>query len=245
MFNTPLRGSVELFVDSASLDTIKYWLERGATGVTTNPSIVCKEFPPDLAVTRRTAIWAHLTDMIEVIHPYPLSIQTMSEDVAKIVTQAQYYRSLAEHKDGNNVVVKVPYSSRKGTDLLPVIRQLSELGVPVNATCLITEDQMLSAIMNGARYVSLFVGRVWENGADPIEILRRVRRLIDRKNLSVQIIAGSIRQTDQVSKCWDSGCGAHIVTVPPDILKKWGQNDTTVDTTQEMLANAEKLGLLE
>lgn len=239
---SPLDGVMELFVDSSSPAVIEYWFIRGATGVTTNPSIIAQELQLEPS-TAQERVLNHLRQLVVMVKPRPISIQTTSEDPRVIIAQAQQYRSLFTGPGTNNVVVKVPFSSKKGTDLLPVVRELADQNIPVNVTCISLEDQMYLAIMNGARYVSPFIGRMEQLGVKPLPILRRVRRLIDEEHLPVQIICGSIRQTSQIIKCWDGGRGAHIVTVPPKVLNQFGQSDLTVATTQEMLANAAEAGL--
>ncbi len=236
MIINPLRGSVALFVDDANPQLIEYWKKRGATGVTTNPSIVAKAFADSVSSgdDLRRAVNQRLQQIVDLVEGLPVSIQVMSEEPLEIVSQANAYRQL-----GKNVVVKVPFSTRAGYDLLLVINELASKGIPINVTCLMNLDQMILAAMNGARYVSLFVGRVWESGADPIPMLTSMRQLIDENQLDCQIIAGSIRQTDQVTKCWCVGHGAHIVTVPAAILAKFGQHPGTVAAAQEMLQPAQ------
>lgn len=232
--------TIKLFVDSSDLEVIKYWLARGASGVTTNPSILATAAVKSglQGVAVRQYVEERLREIVTLLAPDPVSIQVVTVDPVKAIEQALGYRSL-----GDNVVVKIPYSGALGSDLLPTVNALSSQDIPVNVTCIYDVMQMELALMNGARYVSPFIGRIWDNGGDPIAMLLEVRQLIDNEGLNAEIIAGSIRETVHVALCWAAGRGAHIVTAPPSVLKKLGQNFGTVTTTQEMLTNAAEAGL--
>ncbi|MEZ4312322.1 MAG: hypothetical protein R3F14_30195, partial [Polyangiaceae bacterium] len=57
---------------------------------------------------------------------------------------------------------------------------------------------------------------------------------LDREGLSAKIIAGSIRHLHDVSQALSAG--AHIVTVPPPILRAMLRHPRTEETIREMNA---------
>jgi transaldolase len=200
---------VKLFVDSASLADIEEALERGfVRGVTTNPSILAKEERRDYRV--------HIRDIIGLLgkqaQPVPLSVEVFATEADEMVRQATDFTE--EFGDYPGLVIKVPV----GWDELRVIATLSERGVAVNATCAMSVNQAVMALGAGARYVSLFWGRIKDTGYDPSIVVGGVRRLMDRDGESSEIIVGSIRHLLDVNEALLAG--AHIVTVPPPMLPK-------------------------
>jgi transaldolase len=65
--------------------------------------------------------------------------------------------------------------------------------------------------------VSIFSGRVRDIGYDVRLIIRQLREQLDREGLPSQIIIGSIRHLMDVNDALSAG--AHVVTVPPAILR--------------------------
>jgi transaldolase len=90
---------------------------------------------------------------------------------------------------------------------------------------------MYLAALAGATYVSLFSGRVRDMGYDVRPIVRDTRAILDREGLKSKILIGSIRQMIDVNEALQDG--AHIVTVPPPILRKMVWNPRTESTIAE------------
>jgi len=101
----------------------------------------------------------------------------------------------------------------------------------VNVTCIMSFNQAYLSALAGATYVSIFSGRVRDMGYDPEEIIQQTRAAIDREDLRSKIIVGSIRHLADVNAALHAG--AHIVTVPPAILKKMCWNPRTTETIRE------------
>ncbi len=201
---------MKLFVDSASLTEIEAALTRGfASGVTTNPSILAKEDKRDYREIVR--------DIINLITkfgaPLPLSVEVFTMDPDEMIRQAE------ELVKG--LTIKVPV----GWDELRLISRLTEMDIPVNATCCMSFNQAVIALDAGARYVSLFYGRIRDTGYDAGEIVSRVRATMDRSGSNAEIIVGSIRHIMDINEAIQAG--AHIVTVPPPFLVKMCQHPKT------------------
>ena len=74
------------------------------------------------------------------------------------------------------------------------------------------------AALAGGRYVSIFSGRVRDTGFDVRPVIRQTREQIDREKLNSEIIIGSIRHIMDINDALEAG--AHIVTIPPALLRK-------------------------
>jgi transaldolase len=205
-----------IFVDTSDLNELRDCVAMGlCAGVTTNPLIITREAP---GVDLR----ARILDIIEIARA-PVSVELTRESEKEMLEEARGYRAW----DPEHIVIKVPM----GEVGLRVTRALESAGAPVNVTCVMAFNQAYLAAHAGASYVSIFSGRVKDMGYDPAPIIARTREAIERERWKTQIIVGSIRHLHDVNSALEAG--AHIVTVPPPILKKMCWNPRTIDTVRE------------
>lgn len=141
---------MKIFIDSANLQDIENALRRGfIRGITTNPSILAKE--------PKGAFKDHIKKIVELIQKYQpdthLSVEVFSKDKDEILRQARDFVETFRHP---HLSVKV----QVGWDELEAIRQLAKEGISINCTCCMTVSQAVIAAASGARYVSLFWGRI-------------------------------------------------------------------------------------
>ena len=200
-----------LFLDTAKLDEIQKYLDLGILdGVTTNPTIMKK----DGVTGGFSAIRERTIEIAKMIHPRPLSVETSSPEGNKeeLLQQARVFADWAK-----NINVKVTFTTQNGVPNTDVIARLTAEGITVNATAMMSVSQCFIAAKVGAKYVSIFLGRVANMGYDPIRETSRLRALLDRTGLPAQIIAASSREAFNVIQWFEAG--AHIVTVTPDLLK--------------------------
>jgi len=146
----------------------------------------------------------------------PVSYEAISEDADGIITEGKEISAMAP-----NMVVKVAMTSEG----LKAIKALSKLGIKTNATLIFNENQALLAARAGATYVSIFIGRLIDKGIDAIAVTRNVRMILDLNDLETEIIAASIRNTEQVTQC--ALAGAHIATVPFKVLMEMVRHPLT------------------
>ena len=100
---------------------------------------------------------------------------------------------------------------------MAVISELSSNGIDVNCTCLHTEAQCQLAANAGAKYVSIFMCRIKDIGADPIPVIENTRSLLEISDSNAEIITGSIRHQRDVFEA--SLAGGHIVTASYQVIK--------------------------
>lgn len=191
-----------LFVDStdpAEVEAIFAW--GVASGVTTNPLIFAREAGSADLEQRIRAILAVSTGHV--------SVELTAETEAAMLDEAASYHAW----DPERICIKVPF----GEVGLRITHALSSRGVATNVTCMMSFAQTYLAALAGGTYVSIFSGRVRDTGYDVRHAIRQSREQLDREGLPSRLLIGSIRHPMDVTEALDAG--AHIVTVPPVILR--------------------------
>jgi len=148
---------MEIFIDSASITEIEKWLKMGVIdGVTTNPSIMFKDRVYDAE--------AGAKEIAALVDPRPVSVEVTTNDLDEMMSQAQTFASWAP-----NIVIKIPQITQDGIPCYGVIRQLENEGIKVNATVALSLGQVMLAAKAGATYISIFAGRVSDEGGNAPE----------------------------------------------------------------------------
>src|SRR5713101_6814892 len=156
-----------------------------------------------------------------------------TNDHTEMLEQARVFARWAP-----NIVVKIPVVNEYGESCLGVIHALSQEGIPINTTTILSFNQAILAAKAGATYVSIFAGRVADEGNDPGTVIRQVRQWLDEWDYAAQILVGSIRAVMDVQNA--AIAGAHIVTIPPQFLPKMVDHKYSRDTVRQFNQDAEK-----
>ncbi|MEJ7732590.1 MAG: transaldolase family protein [Polyangiaceae bacterium] len=210
------RTTAMLFLDSSDPKEIRDLGAWGViAGITTNPLILAREAGVADLEKRMAEVVAVSTGHV--------SVELTSEDEASMLAEARRYHAWSPER----MCIKVPFSEAG----LRVTTALSTAGVPTNVTCLMSFNQAYLAALAGGTYVSLFSGRIRDMGYDARPIIAETRAQIDREGLPSKIIVGSVRHIIDVNEALFAG--AHIVTVPPGILRKMLHNPKTEETIRE------------
>ena len=225
---------MQIFLDSANLDEIRRWLEFGVLdGVTTNPSVMLRDGGYDLE--QRAKEIAALTQ------PRPVSVEVTTNDPDEMLGQARRLAKLAPH-----AVIKIPVINEEGWPCLGVVRRLAGEGIAVNMTACLSFGQAILGAKAGATYVSIFVGRVADEGNDAPRLVRAVADWLRLWQFPTRIIAGSIRGSIDIQEA--AQAGAHVITVPPAVLGKFIDHKYSRETVRgfnedgaKALARAEEL----
>jgi transaldolase len=189
---------MKLFADTADTEVLGKLMDSGMVdGVTTNPSIIAKSG----------------RNLVEVIGeicrlcPGPISAEVVSFDVDGMIAEGRKLAAIAD-----NVVIKVPLT-REG---LIATRRFTNEGLKTNVTLCFSTAQALLAAKAGATFISPFVGRLDDNGADGVELIADIRELYDRFDFATQILAASVRHAKHVSDV--ALAGADCATLPPGVF---------------------------
>jgi transaldolase len=217
---------MQIFIDSADASQIESWLGQGVVdGATTNPTIMCKDGVTDLQVGALR--------LSKLLGDRPLSVEVTSNDQEIMLEQGRLFATWAR-----NIVIKIPIVNEFGESCLGVIHRLSQEGIAVNATAILSFNQAMLAAKAGATYVSIFAGRLADEGNDPAVTIKNVRQWLDAWSLSARIIVGSIRTVMDIQNA--ALAGAHIVTIPPQFLPKMVDHRYTRETVRQFMQDAEK-----
>ena len=217
---------MQIFIDSANEKEILHWLGQGVIdGVTTNPSVMLKDGMYDSEEGAKR--------ICRLVGDRPVSVEVTTNNHTEMIAQARSFARWAR-----SIVVKIPIVNESGESCLGVINTLSSEGVAVNATALLSFNQALLASKAGAAYVSIFSGRIADEGNDPSLTIRHVRQWLDEWKYSARIIVGSVRSVIDVQNA--ALAGAHIVTIPPQFLPKMVDHKYTRDTVAQFNRDAEK-----
>tara|TARA_B110000196_G_scaffold41679_1_gene31933 strand:+ start:81 stop:770 length:690 start_codon:yes stop_codon:yes gene_type:complete len=222
-----------IYLDTGNLSEIETFHKMGIIrGVTTNPTILLRE-----GVTGGMAGIRERTQQIaEMIAPLPLSVEVTSNDRLEMIEQAIKFCEWAD-----NINVKITIHGPHGELLnLEVIHELEkQKNIRVNVTAMMSAQQCFLAAMAGATWVSIFGGRVNNMGYNSCGEIARLRKLLDQFELTAKIIVGSTREILNITEWLEAG--AHIVIVPPDLLKGMIVHPYTKETVQMFLRDSEKV----
>ncbi|MFN4073906.1 MAG: fructose-6-phosphate aldolase [Thermus sp.] len=200
---------MELYLDTANLEEIREIAAWGVlSGVTTNPTLVAKEYAGRGAKLTEEALFAHLRTICEVADG-PVSAEVTTLEAEAMVEEGLRLAAIHPH-----IVVKLP-TTEEG---LKACKRLSTRGVKVNMTLIFSANQALLAARAGAAYVSPFLGRVDDISWDGGEVLREIVELIQVQGLPVKVIAASIRHPRHVTEA--ALLGADIATMPYGVFKQ-------------------------
>ena len=92
----------------------------------------------------------------------------------------------------------------------------------------------------GATYVSPFLGRLDDHGADGMELIREIRAIYDNYDFDTEILAASIRSSNHVRDA--AIAGADCATIPPDVFQALFKHPLTEKGLQQFLADWAKTG---
>ena len=212
---------MRIFLDTANIEQLRKAARLGVvSGVTTNPTLIAKEGADHQATIKE----------ICSIIPGPVSAEVTGEEVGAMVEQARDIAKLA-----SNVVVKIP-ATVAGLEATSV---LSKDGIKVNLTLVFSVNQALLGALAGATYVSSFVGRLDDIGNDGMEVVRDIVEVLDHYQLPTQVIAASIRHPQHCVAA--ARVGAHIATVPYDVLMQMIRHPLTDTGVARFLADWRKV----
>ena len=191
---------MKFFIDTADIEEIRQARDLGILdGVTTNPSLVSKVGRPYKEVL------VEIAKEVDV----PVSAEVISTDYDGILKEG---RDLAKIKD--NINVKVPLIEEG----LKAVKTFTSEGIDTNVTLCFNPIQALMAAKAGATYISPFVGRLDDIGAEGMEVVEEINRIYQNYGYTTEIIVASIRNPLHIR--YAALAGAHIGTIPFSVFKQ-------------------------
>jgi len=193
---------MKLFLDTANIDLIKKWSDTGfVNGITTNPTHLSKEGGDPIKQVK---------EICSIIKPYG----DVSIEVTEVDSKAVYKQAHEIAKLDSNVVVKIPCAS----DYYMTIKRLVAEGIKINATLVFSLEQSLMMAKLGVHYISPFIGRLNDIGADGQALIEEIRTMLNLYDYESQLLAASIRTVRDVHDVMLSG--ADIATIPISVFEK-------------------------
>jgi transaldolase len=212
---------MKMFIDTANIEAIKRFYEMGIiNGVTTNPTIMSRE---------RKGFNQIVSEIIQTVNG-PISVEAISTEAENIVKEAKQLASLHP-----NIVVKVPVTPEG----LKAVKALSKEGVKTNVTLVFSTNQGLLAAKAGATYVSVFIGRLDDNGQRGMQVVQDLVKIFKTYSFKSQVIAASIRHPQHVIEA--AKAGAHVATIPVEVLEKMIKHPLTDAGLQKFLDDWKKV----
>lgn len=189
---------MKFYVDTADTDRIRECVNLGVVdGVTTNPAIVANS----------DRSYREVVSSVDDVIDGPVFVQVIADEVDEMIQEAETYQSWA-----TDVVVKIP-ATRSGYEALSRLRAD---GIPAGITVVFSAEQAVLAAKNDATFVAPYVGRLTDSGADGIEVVRRIQRIYDTYGFETDVLAASIRTTQQATDLYEAGVDS--ITMSPDLL---------------------------
>ncbi len=224
----------KIFCDIADFKTIKLYNKKTIVdGFTTNPSLM------RLAGAKNYENYS--LKILQICKIKPISFEVFADNPKEILRQA--YKI---NKWGKNVYVKIPVVNSKGLFMGQTIKELSNKGIKLNITAVYTYEQTkkIYKCLNKKTksIISIFAGRMADQGKDPIPIFKK-SILLTKKNKNVEILWASTREPYNYIQAKQLKC--NIITVPPKIISKidnFGKsfNKLTLDTVKGFLSDSKK-----
>ena len=212
---------MKIFLDTASIESIKKYNDMGLVdGITTNPTLLSKEKGNPADIMRQ---------IVKIVNG-PVSLEVVGITTTEMIEEAHRLK-----KYGPNVVVKIPMIP----DGLKAVKKLREAGIQTNVTLIFSANQAILAAKAGAAYVSPFIGRLDDAGQEGMAVIREIVPIFKNYQFDTKVLVASVRHPLHVI---DAGkIGAHVVTLPPDILGKMLVHPLTDKGLSAFLSDWEKV----
>ncbi|MBQ7333010.1 MAG: fructose-6-phosphate aldolase [Clostridia bacterium] len=204
---------MKILLDTANLNDIRYFNEHyPILGVTTNPTILSKEGGDVIKL---------LLEIRSIIgDDKELHVQVTETEFERIVEEAEAIVSLL----GKNTYVKIP-----ATDIgLRATKCLSNKGIGVTVTAVLSAAQAMLASNAGASYVAPYISRSENLCADGVGIVDNIVKIFNVSGSKTQILAASFKTAKEVLDVAVVGC--HAATIGSAIMQILNSH-TTTDTS--------------
>ncbi len=214
---------MKIFLDTANVVAIKTYADMGVLdGITTNPTLIAKENRDFLGL---------VSEILQIVKG-PVNLEVVSQTTEGMLDEAHTLAALSP-----NVVVKCPMTSAG----LVAVKSLHKEGINTNITLVFSPNQALLAAKAGATYVSPFIGRLDDAGHEGMKVIEDIVKIYENYEIDTQVLVASIRHPVHVVDA--ARLGAHIATMPPDVLDKMLKHPLTDIGLERFLDDWQKAGL--
>ena len=213
---------MQLFLDTTDIGLLTELTATGLVdGVTTNPTRIAKSGRPMLEVI------AEICELVEG----PVSAEVASTEVEGMLAEGAKLAKIAP-----NVVVKLPLT-RAG---LIATAEFAVQGIATNVTLCFSAAQALLAAKAGATYISPFIGRLDDYGAEGMDLIAEIWAIYDNYGFDTEILAASIRTPGHVTAA--ALAGADCATIPPNVFADLFKHPLTEKGLEQFMSDWAKTG---
>lgn len=213
---------MKLFLDTTDTAVLADLAATGLVdGVTTNPTLIAKSGRPMIEVI------AEICSLVEG----PVSAEAVATDAETMIREGRRLAAIA-----SNVVVKLPLT-REG---LVATAALANEGIDVNVTLCFSAVQAMMAAKAGAAYISPFVGRLDDVGADGMELISEIRMIYENYGFDTEILTASVRTAAHVKAA--ALAGSDCATIPPNVFVELFKHPLTDKGLEMFMADWAKTG---
>lgn len=212
---------MKIYVDSADITEIQNGLDLGlCDGVTTNPTLIAK--------TGKKMNQA-IEDICKIVEG-DVHAEVLSLDADGIYKEGKELAKIA-----NNIVVKIPMCNAG----LKAVKRFADDGIKTNVTLIFSSAQAILAAKAGASNVCPFVGRLDDISIPGTNLINEIATIFDNyPTIESEIIVASIRNPLHVIE--PALVGAHIFTIPGNVLKQMEKHPLTDIGIAAFLEDAKK-----
>jgi transaldolase len=212
---------MKIFLDTANLEHIRKYNSMGIIdGITTNPTLLSKEMGNPVEIMR---------EIVRIVRG-PVNLEVIGIKTEEILEEAHRLK-----KYGQNVVVKVPMTPEG----VAAVNKLNDEGIDTNVTLVFSVNQAIIAAKAGASYVSPFIGRLDDYGHEGMTVIKEIVQIFKNYQFKTEVLVASVRHPLHIIE--SAKIGAHIVTLPPDILGKMMAHPLTDKGLSTFLSDWEKV----
>ena len=215
---------MKLFVDTGDIEEVRMAADWGILdGVTTNPTLIAKT---------GKGFKETVLKICELVPDGAISAEVVATDYDTMLKEALEISSWHEQ-----IVVKVPLIEPG----IKLVTTLADKGIRTNVTLVFSVSQAMLAAKAGATFISNFVGRVDDLGAEGMEAVRDTVEMIDTYGFDSEVLVASIRHPLHILE--SIRCGAHVATMPYSIMKMMFKHPMTDSGLTRFLDDWNKAGL--
>ena len=224
----------KIYCDTADINEIKKCIKLyNIDGVTTNPSIM-----------RANGVKNYKSQCLKILKitkKKPLSVEVFADQPDQIYRQARKIQEWSK-----NLYVKIPIVNTKGLILSKIIKKLNHEKIKLNITAVFTLVQLkkIKSSINKKTpiIISIFSGRIADNGLDPEILIKKSIKLFKNYN-NVKILWASTREVFNYYQA--KRCNCHIITMGPKFIEKLNSrkitlNDYSINTVKQFYSDGKK-----
>lgn len=199
----------KVYADGADIkEMLRVHNEGFVKGFTTNPTLMKKSGITDYEKFAK--------DVLREITKAPVSFEVFSDEFPEMKRQALKLSKMAE-----NVYVKIPITNSVGESSIPLIAELTEMGVKLNVTAIMTVQQVreISNVLTSSTptVISVFAGRIADTGIDPVALMKECVDILKGID-GTELLWASPREILNYYQAQEIGCD--IITITPSLINK-------------------------